>query len=205
MRISTALLLLPLMALPLAAQTPAAPAAPPAPVVIPPVAEQVAKAVLPLPAEFRDDATVLGYDEAGKLVSLRKGSGAMICLADDPKEESYHGACYQKGLEPFMARGRALRASGVKGAQVDSVRFREVRSGKLKMPRAGALWQLFGPHSGIDLAAGTVSKEVRALYVVYMPYATAASTGIPTKGLPGMPWLMFPGTPKAHIMLTPTM
>lgn len=207
MRLSATLMLLPLIALPLAAQTTATPAAPApaAPVVIPPVAEQVGKAVLPLPAEFRDDATVLGYNEAGKLVPLRKGSGAMICLADDPKEENYHGACYQKGLEPFMARGRALRASGVKGAQVDSVRFREVRSGKLKMPRAGALWQLFGPHSGIDLAAGTVSKEVRALYVVYMPFATAASTGIPTKGIPGMPWLMFPGTPKAHMMLTPTM
>lgn len=199
---ASALLLLPLLALPLAAQTPAAPAAP---VVIPPAAEQIAKAVLPLPVEFRADAMVLGYDAAGKLVPIRTTKGAMICLADDPKEEGYHGACYQRALEPFMARGRALRAKGVKGGEVDSVRFKEVKSGKLPMPKAGALWQLFGPDAGVDAAAGTYTKEVRALYVVYMPFATPATTGIPAKGLPGMPWLMFPGTPKAHIMLTPTM
>ena len=199
---ASALLLLPMLALPLAAQTPAAPAAP---VVIPPAAEQIAKAVLPLPTEIRADASVLGYNAAGELVSLRKGTGGMLCLADDPKDADYHGACYQKALEPFMARGRALRAKGVKGGEVDSVRFKEVKSGKLPMPKAGALWQLFGPHSGVDAAAGTYTKEVRALYVIYMPFATPASTGIPSKGAPGMPWLMFPGTPKAHIMLTPTM
>ena len=104
---ASALLLLPMLALPLAAQTPAAPAAP---VVIPPAAEQIAKAVLPLPTEFRADASVLGFNAAGELVSLRKGTGGMLCLADDPKDADYHGACYQKALEPFMARGRELRA-----------------------------------------------------------------------------------------------
>lgn len=194
MRVSP-LLLLPLLVLPSAAQTPTPE----------PVAAQVAKAVLPLPAEFRADASVMGYNEAGALVMLRRGTGGMLCLADDPKEADFHAACYQKELEPFMARGRALRARGVKGGDVDSTRFKEVKRGTLKMPKVGALWQLFGPHSGVDATAGTVSKEVKALYVIYMPYATPASTGIPSKGAPGMPWLMFPGTPKAHVMLTPTM
>lgn len=194
MRASLTLLLLPLLTLPLAAQGS-----------IPPADEQIAKAILPLPAEFRADAKVLGYNAAGALVTLRAGTGAMICLADDPKEENYHAACYQKSLEPFMARGRALRASGVTGGQVDTVRFREVKSGKLPMPKSGALWQLTGPHSGIDLAAGTVSKEVRALYVIYMPGATGATTGIPEKPAQGIPWLMYPGTPKAHVMFVPVM
>jgi hypothetical protein len=191
-----ALLLLPILATTLSAQ---------APIAIPPVAEQVGKAVLPLPVEFRASATVLGYNADGKLVTLRQGSGAMICLADDPKQEPFHAACYQKELEPFMARGRSLRAEGVKGPQVDTVRFREIAQGKIKMPKTGALWQLTGPHTGIDLAAGTVSKEVRALYVIYIPGATPESTGIPTAGAQGSPWLMFPGTPKAHIMFVPTM
>lgn len=194
MRTPIALLLLPLLSAPLAAQA-----------TIPPVAEQVAKAILPLPAEFRADAKVLGYNAAGALVTLRPGTGAMICLADDPKQDDFHAACYQKSLEPFMARGRALRASGVKGGQVDTVRFREVRNGKLKMPKSGALWSLSGPDAGIDLAAGTVSKEVRALYVIYMPFATGATSGIPEKPAQGIPWLMYPGTPKAHVMFVPVM
>jgi hypothetical protein len=49
------------------------------------------------------------------------------------------------------------------------------------------------------------AKGARKLFVVYMPYATTATTGIPTTGKPGEPWLMFPGTPKAHIMLIGSM
>jgi hypothetical protein len=41
-------------------------------------------------------------------------------------------------------------------------------------------------------------------YVIYIPYATAASTGLPLKqDAPGMPWIMDPGTPRAHIMINP--
>ena len=104
-----------------------------------------------------------------------------------------------------MARGRALRASGVQGDQVDTVRFAEVRSHKLVMPaHPASLYQLFGPPDAFDAATGTASKA-QALYVVYMPGATAASTGISAKPAEGTPWLMFPGTPKAHIMFQPRM
>lgn len=167
--------------------------------------QQIALAVLPLPQEFRGDATVLGYGADGKLATLRQGTGAMICLADDPKEANFHVACYHKSMEPFMARGRALRATGVTGGQVDSVRFREVKSGKIAMPKTAALWSLTGPATSVDVAAGTVTKEARALYVVYMPYATPATSGIPGRPASGQPWVMYPGTPKAHIMFVPTM
>src|SRR5690349_24727504 len=98
-------------------------------------ARQVASAVLPLPAEFREQARVLGY-RAGSagLVVLREGKGPFTCLASDPAATRFHVACYHESLEPFMARGRALRAAGTTGARVDSVRFAEVRSGRLVMP-----------------------------------------------------------------------
>ncbi len=166
---------------------------------------QIALAVLPLPDEFRAGATVLGYAADGKLVSLRAGTGAMTCLADDPRSASFHVACYHKSMEPFMARGRALRARGVKGDKVDTVRFREVRAGKIRMPKQAALWSISGDSTVADVAAGTVSAGARALYVVYMPYATPASTGLPAAPGRGAPWVMYPGTPKAHIMFVPAM
>src|SRR5262245_12910995 len=75
--------------------------------------QQIASAVLAAPEERRADATVLGYDASGALVTLRKGTGDLICLADDPKDADFDVACYQKDLEPFMARGRELRAKGI--------------------------------------------------------------------------------------------
>ena len=166
-----------------------------------PAAQQITAAVAAAPAEFRDGATVLGYDESKKLVTLREGKGEMVCLADDPTDaQRFHVACYHKGLEPFMARGRSLRAEGVKGDQVDTVRFKEIKSGALKMPSApSSLYTLTGPPTSFDPASGKVTGA-RWLYVVYIAGATAASTGLTEKAAPGIPWIMFPGTPKAHIM-----
>ena len=172
---------------------------------VPPGAQQVAAAVLALPPEFRADARVLGY-QAGRheLVPLRAGKGPFTCLATDPAVKEFHVACYHQSMEPFMARGRALRTSGVKGDAVDSARFAEVRAGKLVMPKQpAAMYQLFGGPDAFDAATGTAKAQ--ALYVVYMPGATTASTGLSAKPAEGTPWIMFPGTPKAHIMLQPKM
>ena len=169
----------------------------------PPAAQQIAAAVLPLPTEFRASATVLGYGADGKLGTLRGGSGPYVCLAADPKGSQFHVACYHRSLEPFMARGRALRAQGVAGERVDSARFAEVRAGTLKLPtQAAALYSLTG--GSFDPATGAATGA-RPLYVVYMPGATPESTGLPAQAARGMPWLMFPGTPKAHIMFVPSM
>jgi hypothetical protein len=171
--------------------------------VVPPAAQQIAAAVLPLPADLREGATVMGYAPDGKFVTLRQGSGAMHCLASNPKSERFHVACYHKSLEPFMARGRELRAEGVRGDQVDSVRFREARTGQLKLPKEPALlYSLTG--GSFDPATGTATGA-RPLFVVYVPFATSESTGLSARATTGAPWIMSPGTPKAHIMFTPSM
>ncbi|MDZ4674897.1 MAG: multicopper oxidase domain-containing protein [Gemmatimonadota bacterium] len=167
---------------------------------------QIASAVLPLPEGLRAGATVLGYRSTGTpLVELRKGTNGMICLADDPVIPAFHVACYHESMEPFMLRGRQLRANGVTGEQVDTVRYKEVAEGKIKMPtQPAALWQLSGPPGSYDAATNEV-KGARHLYVVYIPFATTATTGIPSTPSQDQPWLMFPGTPKAHIMFVPRM
>ena len=174
-------------ALPLCAAAQSAPAS---------AEDQIAAAVSPLPAEFRPSATVMGYGADGKLAELRAGNGPFVCLATDPKVARFHVACYHRSLEPFMARGRALRAQGVTGDQVDSVRFREVRAGTLRMPaQPAALYSL----------TGQTPAATRPLFVIYVPGATAASTGLSAQPAEGTPWIMFPGTPKAHIMFVPRM
>ena len=165
--------------------------------------DQISAAVLPLPADARATATVLGYGADGKLIALRKGTGSMTCLADDPKEARFHVACYHDSMEPFMARGRELRMSGVTGTQVDSVRFREAKAGTLKLPtHPASLYSLTG--GAFDPTTKT-APGARWLYVVYVPYATSATTGLSDKPQENAPWLMFAGTPKAHIMFTPKM
>ncbi|MBY0489563.1 MAG: hypothetical protein K2R93_06950 [Gemmatimonadaceae bacterium] len=168
-----------------------------------PVADQITGAVLPLPKEMRDGAGVMGYKTAGKLELLRPSKNGMLCLADDPAEEKFHTSCYADTMEPFMARGRELRASGTTGAKVDTARFAEVKAGKLKMPaQPAALYQVFA--DSFDAKTGTV-KNGNQLFVVYVPFATPQSTGLSASPSDKQPWLMLPGTPKAHIMFSLSM
>ncbi len=164
-------------------------------------ATQIAAAVLAAPEERRAGATVLGYDVQGKLVTLREGSNDLVCLADDPKAGGFSVACYHKDLEPFMARGRALAAQGIAGQARNDVRWKEIEAGTLPMPREPRTLYVLTAKD-YDAAKGeAIDPYLR--WVIYVPFATAESTGLPTKPIENGPWLMHPGTAGAHIMITP--
>ncbi|MEZ5415851.1 MAG: hypothetical protein R2708_00715 [Vicinamibacterales bacterium] len=167
----------------------------------PPPATQIAGAVLAAPEDRRAGAKVLGWDAAGAIVTLREGTNELICLADNPKIDGFNVACYHKDLDPFMARGRELTAQGITDdKQRDGTRFKEIDEKKLSIPKDGFLTVMTG--KSFDAATGQVA-EAYTRWVVYVPYATAAPTGLPTKPAPGVPWLMDPGTAGAHIMISP--
>ena len=52
---------------------------------VPSPAIQIQTAVLSAPSDKRENSTVLGYNDKGELVELRKGTNQLISLADDPK------------------------------------------------------------------------------------------------------------------------
>ncbi|GAA4324942.1 hypothetical protein GCM10023115_41260 [Pontixanthobacter gangjinensis] len=165
---------------------------------------QIQTALLAAPEEQRAGAMVYGYDEKGKITVLREGSNNLICIADDPEFEGIQVACYAKKLEPFMARGRELKAQGKSEMEKREIRKQEVESGKLEMPDTPSTLYVFsGSEENYNRQTGEL-KEGKFRYVVYIPYATAESTGLPLKpDHPGMPWLMDPGTHRAHIMISP--
>ena len=123
----TALVALSTLAAPVAAQVPSADV-------------QIAGAVQAAPPADRADATVLGFRADGSLVTLRGGSNQLICLADDPNRDGWSTACYHESLEPFMARGRELRAEGVTDSgERAQRRWAEADAGTLSMPEAPAM------------------------------------------------------------------
>lgn len=162
---------------------------------------QIETAVLTLEEAFREEAKVYGYDENGNFVILREGTNQYICLADDPKKEGFHVAAYHKDLDEFMARGRELKKQGKNFKEIFDTREDEVKSGKLKIPYGSTLIILRGD---VNTVTGEIENE-KVRYVVYTPFATPESTGLPTKPRAGgHAWIMNPGTHRAHIMITPT-
>jgi len=169
-----------------------------------PVEVQINTAVLALADADKDGAKVYGYDGSGKMVVLREGTNNMVCLGDDPGREGISTSCYSSKLEPFMARGRQLAAEGKSMEERRAIRGEEMASGKLKMPEAPSMMYVYyGEDENYDKVTGEL-KDGKLRYVIYTPYATSESTGLPEKPhAPGMPWIMDPGTHRAHIMIGP--
>ncbi|MDH3697930.1 MAG: hypothetical protein OER83_05480 [Flavobacteriaceae bacterium] len=164
----------------------------------------IATALMAAPKESRDGCTVIGFNMAGEFVTLKEGSNDLICLADDPKRDGFNAACYHKDMEPFMARGRELRAEGKTAGEIFNIREEEAKSGKLPMGKAGSTLHIYYGKSNHYDPETSVVDGAKYRYVVYMPWATSESTGLPEKPIaPNHPWIMNPGTHRAHIMISP--
>ncbi|AFL79696.1 hypothetical protein Aeqsu_0168 [Aequorivita sublithincola DSM 14238] len=165
---------------------------------------QIKTAILAAPEMYKVGVTVLGYNPEGKLVTLKEGTNRMVCLADDPNNEGISVACYGAELEPFMARGRQLAAEGKTNEEKREARKNEIDNGTLIMPTEPSMTYIVaGEEKDYNPETGELQNS-KIRYVIYKPYMTGESTGLPTKPQdPGMPWLMDAGTHRSHIMITP--
>jgi len=163
----------------------------------------IATALMAAPKESRSGSKVIGYNMAGEFVTLREGDNEFIVLVDNPNQDGFNAACYHKDLEPFMARGRALRAEGKTGKEIFAIREAEMKSGQIKITPGSTLHIYYGAKTVYDPETSKV-EGAQLRYVVYMPWATSESTGLPeAPKAPNHPWIMNPGTHRAHIMISP--
>ena len=163
----------------------------------------IATALMAAPEASRANCKVIGYNMAGEFVTLKEGDNEFIILADDPNKDGFSAACYHKDLEPFMARGRALKAEGKTSKDIFDIREAEMKAGKLKITPGSTLHIYYGAKTEYNPETSKVDGA-QLRYVVYMPWATAESTGLPEAPIaPNHPWIMNPGTHRAHIMISP--
>src|SRR6187399_69769 len=131
---------------------------------------QIKAALLAAPMEKRDSCTVYGYSPDKQLILLKQGTNELICLADNPDEPDFSVACYVKELEPFMQRGRELRQQGIKDDSLFNEREKEVKAGRLQMPKQpAALYVYSSKEEDYNRTTGEVKKGYLR-YVIYIPY-----------------------------------
>jgi hypothetical protein len=159
----------------------------------------IAAAVLAAPPQFRAAAEVRKWDH-GSLVTIREGSG-VICIADTPGDDAFRGACYHESLEPFMARGRELKAEGLSGMKYQEARWADADAGRLKLPEHMAMvFNLSFACEDFDPATADPTTGGR-LHAAYAPYLTPEMSGLPLAPQTQEPWLMWPGKAGAHVMV----
>ncbi|MDA1027666.1 MAG: hypothetical protein O3B41_01250 [Bacteroidetes bacterium] len=162
------------------------------------------QAISAAPDDLKEGAAVYGYNKNGTLRLIRKGTNELVCTSDDPENESFETACFQKDLFDYISRGRVLKAEGMNGQDSVEKRKAEIEAGTLPFVKGQATQYIrYGDNASYDEATGEVlNSQVR--FVIYIPGATPESTGLPTSPMaPGAPFIMDAGTFRAHIMIVP--
>jgi len=150
---------------------------------------KIANALTAAPEEITRSATIKDWPtkEGGGLALLRQGTNEWVCLPDDPTtpgndplcmDQTFHDAlvAYFSGGTPKVTRvGYAyMLTSDAEGSNTDPM---------AQSAAPGNQWHHAGPHVMV------IHPDAKLL------------DGLPTKPSAYGPYVMFPGTPIAHVML----
>ncbi len=157
---------------------------------------RVAESLKPLPEDLKAGATVVAYDAAtGARTVLRQGTNEIEC---QPKADDGFIRCYNKILSPRRDLEAKLKAEKKSDKEISEAVAAALKAGTLKSAPFGTMSYRYSDDP----------QRIRLLWVMSVPNATPESIGVSTvsqrdaalKGQ-GMPWLMLPGTPGAHVMI----
>jgi hypothetical protein len=157
---------------------------------------RIAEALQPLPEDLKAGATVVAYDPAtGARQVLRQGTNQIEC---QPKADDGAVRCYNKILAPRRDMEAKLKAEKKSPKEIQEAIQAAIKAGTIKTAPFGTMSYRFWDDPG----------RIKLLWVMSVPNATPESIGVSTvsqrdaalKGQ-GLPWLMLPGTPGAHVMI----
>jgi len=171
---------------------------------VPPAAQQIAAAVLPLPLVMREHSTIIGYAPDLSLITLRQGSNGMVCTADRPGDDDFDVRCYHESFMAVVSRMRDLYFQGKSQDEVYRTIDSEIKAKKLGIPdHPTAGYRMLGPITAYHQETNTVDKEIESWQSVHFPYKTAAEIGFPEEGEVdrSVPYVMTSGTFWSHVMI----
>ena len=147
----------------------------------------IARATSAAPPDIGRNAAVMGMDADGKMKELRAGTNGWMCMLDlaadamclDKEWQTWAGAWMNKTDPPQRKTvGVAYMLKGDKGASNTDP--------YAKKPTADNQWVVSGPH------------------IMLLPTDISQLDAYPTDWTKGGPWVMWKGTPYAHIMVPTT-
>lgn len=149
--------------------------------------DQIKSAMSAAPDSVSKSATIMGFDKKGGMTALRKGTNGWTCMPDTPETPGPDPMCVDEGGMAWV-----MAWLGHKDPPMDTVGFGYMLMGGsdadnddpfATKPPAGKQWVSTGPHVMIF----NFGKN----------FAGYPTTPANTKA----PYVMFPNTPYAHLMI----
>ena len=159
--------------------------------------DPIKKALLAAPSEAQaKEATVVRWNSDFTYEVLKKGTNRMVCydLSGWPAERPWSTECTTSEANlPRIAQNRKIAAmAGGDEKKIDELVAAAASEGTRVMAEAGSLWYNFRGNSEATAARHTQ---------VAMPNIRGNQVGLPEDRDAGGAWVMFAGSPEAHIML----
>jgi hypothetical protein len=156
----------------------------------------VAEAVRVLPDDLRAGATVVTYDPStGARKVLRQGTNFIEC---QPRMDDGFTRCYNKVLGPRRDLEAKLKADKKSDKEIQDAVAAAIKAGTIPQPAAGMM----------SYRAYDKRDRIQKLWVISLPGSTPEAAGVSTGSQrdaalegKGLPWMMLPGTPGAHVMI----
>ena len=153
-------------------------------------AQRIEEATAALPDFLKAGASVVIIDSDGDKRVLRPGSNGFECRPDKPTP-GFRSACIEASVNGFFSTVRPIVAQASSTAERRILIDAAIEKGSIKPPTPGSRgYTLSGPDR----------QQAKLLLTIFLPGATAESTGLSTERSDGT-WLMCPGSPGAHIMV----
>lgn len=137
------------------------------------------------PMHIGKDATVITFDAAGKMVTLRAGTNDFTCMADNPNSPGEDPMCLDK---PGMQWATSWMNKEPKPANTEP--------GLAYMLKGGSDVSATDPW-----ATDTQSFIDSPPHIMILWAFDAEKSGLPTKPQKTGTWIMWGGTPYAHLMV----
>jgi hypothetical protein len=152
--------------------------------------QRIEEATAALPEYLRAGASVAMTDADGSPRALKTGSNGFKCRPDGP-EPGFKVVCGEATVNGFFAAVRPIVSKATSKAERRELIDAAIEKGIIKIPMPGSRnYVLSGPDR----------QRAKLLLTIFLPGATAESTGLSTERSDGT-WLMCPGSPGAHSMV----
>jgi hypothetical protein len=152
--------------------------------------DDASKAVLALPANLRDAATVIKWKPDFTYDTVKKGTNGLVCyeLTGYPKHPPFMVECTSMGNLDRVAQNLKFEAAGDKSKDMFDAAEKD---GTRVKPQFGSVWYHF---------MGADQEHARMHMTIAVPGATTQTLGLPDKAGQGSVWIMNAGTTTAHLM-----
>jgi len=155
--------------------------------------DAVATALLALPANVREGATVVKWKSDQTYDTLQKGTNGLVCYdrSGFPLQQPFSVECTSMDNLPRVAQNMKAEATGDKAKSEAMLQEMEKNGTRVK-PAFGSVWYHL---------AGPDKERARTHMTIAVPGATAQSMGLPDKRVQNSIWIMNAGTTTAHLMV----